>query len=72
MELSFHEVIITMLKLLAITTAVFTLISFFLGLAAYIGLTGAVKYHMVFSIVGLFLVLACAHYLYHGANRISR
>ena len=61
-----------MLKLLAITTVVFTLLTFILGLASYIGITGAVKYHSVFGIVGLFLVLACAHYLYHGANRISR
>lgn len=61
-----------MLKLLAVVTAVFTLITFFLGLASYIGITGAVKYHTVFGIVGLFLVLACAHYLYHGADRISR
>ena len=57
------------LKLLAISTAVFALITFFLGLITYIGITVALKYFIVFGIISLFLVLACTHYLYHGAAR---
>lgn len=55
-----------MLKVLAALTAIITIITAVLGLAAYAGVAGADRYHLIAGLLTLATVLAAAHQLYHG------
>jgi len=53
-------------KILAAVTAIITIITVILGLAAYLGLASAAKYHLIAGLLTLASVLAATHLLYHG------
>ncbi|AGL00958.1 hypothetical protein [Desulfoscipio gibsoniae] len=53
-------------KLLAVLTVIITIITTVLGLAAYVGVTGAYKYHLIAGLLTLVAALAASHQLYHG------
>ncbi|WP_347490709.1 hypothetical protein [Desulfoscipio sp. XC116] len=55
-----------MQKLLAAVTAIIIIITAVLGLAAYVGVAGADKYHLIAGILTLAAVLTATHQLYHG------
>lgn len=57
-----------MQKTLAAATAIVTIITGALGLASYVGVESAEKYHLPAGILALLLVLAATHYLYHGTS----
>ena len=54
-------------KVLAVITALATVITVILGIAAYLDLgASAAKYHVVTGFLALVLVLLATHRLYHG------
>ncbi len=55
-----------MAKFLAAVTAIITIITAVLGLAAYLGVENAAKYHLIAGLLTLAAVLAATHQLYHG------
>ncbi|MCG8402349.1 MAG: hypothetical protein MJA84_12255 [Firmicutes bacterium] len=55
-------------KVLAVMTALVTVITVILGMAAYLDLTSAAKYHQVTGFLALVLVLLATHRLYHGSG----
>lgn len=57
-----------MQKLLAIITAIVTIITAVLGLAAYVGVMNAERYHLASGIVALVLVLLITHQVYHNTR----
>jgi uncharacterized membrane protein len=57
-----------MQKLLAVITAVITIITAVLGLAAYVGVVNAERYHLASGIITLVMVLLITHQVYHGTR----
>lgn len=53
-------------KIIAALTAIITIVTVVLGLAAYLGADGAVKYHLIAGLLTLIMVLLTTHLLYHG------
>ena len=57
-----------MQKFLAVTTAIITVLTAVLGLAFYLGINGAEKYHLAAGFLTLVLVLLITHQMYYGAG----
>ena len=57
-----------MQKFLAVATAIFMILTAVLGLALYIGIDGAEKYHLAAGFLTLVLVLLITHQMYYGAG----
>ena len=57
-----------MQKFLAVATAIFMILTAVLGLALYIGIDGAEKYHLAAGFLTLVLVLSITHQMYYGAG----
>ncbi|WP_027365486.1 hypothetical protein [Desulfotruncus alcoholivorax] len=57
-----------MQKFLAVTTAIVTFLTAVLGLALYLGIKGAEKYHLAAGFLTLVLVLLITHQMYHGSG----
>lgn len=53
-------------KIIAAFTALITILTAILGLASYIGIEVAEKYHLAVGILALTMVLIATHILYHG------
>ncbi len=58
-----------MQKLLAVLATLVIIITAMLGIASYLGLESANRYHLVFGLVSLVLVLMAGHLLYHGSGK---
>ncbi|SFR00446.1 hypothetical protein [Desulfoscipio geothermicus] len=55
-----------MQKILAVVTALITVITATLGLVSYVGVESAEKYHLAAGIISVVLVLLITHMVYHG------
>ncbi|SFH38086.1 hypothetical protein SAMN05660649_04981 [Desulfotomaculum arcticum] len=55
-----------MQRFLAVTTAIVTVLTAVLGLALYLGINGAEKYHLAAGFLTLVLVLIITHQMYYG------
>lgn len=56
------------MKLLALLTALVTIIAAVMGIASYLGSGIAERYHLVAGFLTLFLVLLLTHQLFYGRS----